>query len=239
MPPITTATFFPPPTPAILNPGPLTTLIVPLPTRDGLGRQFESVLVAVLGNSVANNHARIIDGPRDGQHFEISLGKIAERVEVVHFVFNKKKSVFGIVGRGRGADDHAGGIRTVTGDAVRGAGVATKCAQVSDGECWLAANTNESAGENGDDCTRDPNLYVHERVVVAANLPLAKKTFADKPKYDESSARVLISVRALTACERTACAHLRAREKFLRTNMPSTEVILTDNVPGLGAEADV
>jgi hypothetical protein len=76
-------------------------------------------------------------------------------------------------------------------------------------------------------------------VVVAANLPLAKKAFADKPKYDESSARVLISVRALTACERTACTHLRAREKFLRTNMPSTEVILTDNVPGLGAEADV
>jgi len=27
--------------------------------------------------------------------------------------------------------------------------------------------------------------------------------------------------------------------KIFRTNMPSTEVILTDNVPGLGAEADV
>ena len=100
MPPITTATFFPPPTAAFLDPRPLATLIVPLPARDRLRRQFESVLVAVLGNSVADNHARITDGPRDSQYFEITLGKIAERVEVVHLVFNKKKSVFGIVAGG-------------------------------------------------------------------------------------------------------------------------------------------
>ena len=89
MPPITTTTFFPPPTAAFLNPDPLATLIVPLPARDCLGRQFESVLVAIFGNSVADNHARITDGPRDRQHLEISLGKIAQRVEVVHFVDRK------------------------------------------------------------------------------------------------------------------------------------------------------
>src|SRR6266699_863720 len=44
-------------------------------------------------------------------------------------------------------------------------------------------------------------------------------------------------VRALTVCKRAACIHLRTRKKF--PAMPSTEVILTDNVPGLGAEADV
>ena len=142
MPPITTTTFFPPPTAAILDPEPLATLIAPLPAPDRLRRQFERVLIAVLGNSVADNHARITDGPRDRQHFEISLGKIAQRVEVVHFVFDKNKSVFGIVGRGRGADDHAGGVRAIAGNAVGGAGVATERSQISDGECWFAADTN-------------------------------------------------------------------------------------------------
>jgi hypothetical protein len=40
----------------------------------------------------------------------------------------------------------------------------------------------------------------------------------------------------LTARSRTASIGVRARENF---QMPTTEVILTDNVPGLGAEADV
>src|ERR1700693_4269586 len=41
---------------------------------------------------------------------------------------------------------------------------------------------------------------------------------------------------ALTDIVCAAFIGLRAREFF---NMPTTEVILTDNVPGLGAEADV
>ena len=134
MPAITTAAFFPPPAAAFLNPDPLATLIVPLSARDCLRRQFESVLVAVLSDAVANDDARITDRPRDGQHFEIALGKIAEIVEIVHFIFDKKKRVFGIVGRGRGANDHALGVRAITGNAVRGAGVTTKRAQISDGE---------------------------------------------------------------------------------------------------------
>ena len=54
------------------------------------------------------------------------MGKITERVEVVHLVLNKKKRVLGIVGDGGGADDHAGGVCAIAGDAVRGTGVATK-----------------------------------------------------------------------------------------------------------------
>src|ERR1700736_2145257 len=161
VPPITTAAFFPPPAAAFLNPGPLATLIVPLPTRHCLRRQFESVLVAVFGNPVADNHARITDGPRDSQHFEITLGKIAEHVQVVHLVFDKKKSVFRIVGGGGGTDDHAGRVCAVAGDTVHGAGVATKCAQISDGERWLTTAMSKSAGENGNDCKTDFGLHVH------------------------------------------------------------------------------
>jgi hypothetical protein len=129
-----------------LDPDPLATLIVPLSAGDRLGRKFESVLVAVLGNSVPDNHARITDGPRDSQHFEITLGKIAERVEVVHLVFDKKKSVFGIVGSSGGADDHAGGVCAIAGDAVRGAGVTAKCSEIGNGEAQLGINTSKSAG---------------------------------------------------------------------------------------------
>lgn len=188
MPAITTATFFPPPAAAVLNPDPLTTLIMPLPASDRLGRQFESVFVAVLGDSVADDHARITDGPRDSQHFEISLGKIAKRVEVIHFVFDKKKSVLRIVGRGRGADDHAGSVRAITGDTVGGAGVTAKCPQIGDSEGWLAADTKERGGENGNNCTRDLSLYVHGNVVVVANLGLANNAFAHKHEYDKSKA---------------------------------------------------
>ena len=126
MPLVTTAPFFPPPAAAFLDPDPLATLIVPLPTRDRLGRQFESVLVAVLRNAIAYNDQRIADCACDREDFEIRLGKITERVEVVHLVLNKKKRVLGIVGDGGGADDHTGGVCAIAGDAVRGTGVATK-----------------------------------------------------------------------------------------------------------------
>ena len=155
MPLVTTATFLPPPATAILNPTPLATLIVPLPARDRLRRQFESVLVAVLRNAIAYNDQRIADRARDSEDFEIRLGKIAERVEVVHLVLNKKKRVLGIVGDGGGADDHAGGVCAIAGDAVRGAGVATKRAQISDRERWLGTDMNESAGKKCGDYKRD------------------------------------------------------------------------------------
>jgi len=98
MPLVTTATFFPPPASAVLDPGPLATLIVPPPACDRLRRQFESVLVAVLSNAVPYNDQRIVDRAGDSEDFEIRLRKIAEIVEIVHFVLNKKKSVLGIVG---------------------------------------------------------------------------------------------------------------------------------------------
>jgi hypothetical protein len=97
---------------------------VPLPARHTLRHEFERVFVAILGDAVADDDHRVADRARDGENFEICLGKIAEIVEIVHFVFDKEKCVLRIVGRGRGADDHASGVGAVTGNAVRGAGVA-------------------------------------------------------------------------------------------------------------------
>lgn len=99
MPFITTATFFPPPAAAILDPSPLATLIMPLSSSHTLRRELERVLITVLGDSIADDNQRIADRARYGQHFEIRLGKIAEIIEVVHLVLNKKECVLGIIGR--------------------------------------------------------------------------------------------------------------------------------------------
>ena len=118
---------------------------MPLSARHTLRRQFECVLVAVLSNAVADNDQRIADRARDGQDFEIRLGKIAEVVEIVHLVLNKKKGVFGIVGRRGRANHHAGCVRAVSGHAVRSAGVAAECSQVGDGKTRLGAETKNAA----------------------------------------------------------------------------------------------
>ncbi len=95
---VAAATFFPPPAAAVLDPNPLATLIMPLPSGDTLRCEPEGVLVAVLRNSVTDNDAGIADRTRDCQHFEIALGKIAQRVQIVHFVLDEKEGVLGVVG---------------------------------------------------------------------------------------------------------------------------------------------
>lgn len=97
------------------------------------------MFVAILGNPVANDDHRIADRARDGQDFEISLGKIAKVVEVVHLVLNKKEGVFGIVRRRGRANDHAGCIGAVPGHAVGGACVTAQGAQVGDVELRFCA----------------------------------------------------------------------------------------------------
>lgn len=94
---VATAIRFPAPAPSVLFPNPLATLIVPLPAGDSDRRHLKSVFVTVLGNSIADDDARIADRARDGQNFELTLRKIAEHVEIVHFVADIKKRVFGIV----------------------------------------------------------------------------------------------------------------------------------------------
>jgi len=104
------------------------------------------VFVAILGESVADDDAWIADGPRDGQDLELALRKIAEHVEVVHFVADIKKSVFGIVAGSRRTDDHAGGVCAVTDNAVCSGGVTAKRSEIGNSKGQLGVNATESAG---------------------------------------------------------------------------------------------
>lgn len=135
---IAAATFFPPPSAPVLFPNPLATIIGPLPARDSDRRHLERVLVTVLGQSVADDDARIADRPRDRQHFELALSKITEIVQIVHLIFDEQERVLGIVARCRRANDHAGVVLTMAGDVVRGGGVTTERSEIGNGICELA-----------------------------------------------------------------------------------------------------
>ena len=71
---------------------------MPLPAGHTLRRELKGMLVTVLGDAVSNDNQRIADRARDGEDFEICLRQIAESIEVVHFILNKKERVLGIVG---------------------------------------------------------------------------------------------------------------------------------------------
>jgi hypothetical protein len=135
------------------------------------------VFVAVLGNAIADNHARIADGSRDGQHLEIALREITQVVQVVHFVVDKKERVLRVVGRGGGTNNHAGGVRAIAGDAVRGAGVATQRSQIRDGEYWLAAGAKKSADQNGDDSKTKLGFCAHRRLWLPGKTRFIEKRF--------------------------------------------------------------
>lgn len=106
---------------------------MPLSPSDPNRRHLERVLVTILGESVADNDARIADCSRDGQDFEFTLREIAEHVEIVHFVADIKERMLGVIaGCGR-ADDHSGGVLAVTGNVVRGGGVTAECSKILDG----------------------------------------------------------------------------------------------------------
>jgi hypothetical protein len=135
---VTTATGFPAPAPSVLFPNPLTTFIVPLSAGDLYRRELKSVFVTVFRDSVADDNAGITDCSRDRQNFELALGKITERVEIVHFVADIQKRVFGIIAGGGGADDHSGGVLAVAGNVVRGGRVTTERSEIGNRVSELA-----------------------------------------------------------------------------------------------------
>ena len=146
MPFVTTTVLFPPPAAAFLDPNPFTTTVGPLSPRDGQRSEHERVFVSIVRNPVADDDTRIADRSRDTQDFEVALRKIAQGIEIEHLTADIKKGVFGIVARGRGTDDHARGVRPLTGNAIRGAGVAAKCSQIGNAVenlCARLANNSE------------------------------------------------------------------------------------------------
>lgn len=98
MPLVTVAAILPPPATALLFPNPLTTRITPSTAIDRCRRHQEGMLLAVESYAFANNFEAVIDCLGDNQHFEITGGKIAKQVEIVHLPIDKKEGVFGLVG---------------------------------------------------------------------------------------------------------------------------------------------
>ena len=80
------------------------------------------MLVSVVGDSIANDDAGIVDRFGDGQDFEVTLRKIAERIEIEHLTVGVKERVLGVVTGERGSNNHPGGVRTLARDAVGRAG---------------------------------------------------------------------------------------------------------------------
>lgn len=118
--------IFPPPAASILFPNPLATGIAPTPAVDRSRSHQESMLVAVERNPFADNQGTVINCLGDRQDFEVTDGKVAKQIEVVHLPFDEQKGMFRIVARGRRSHDHAGGVEILLpGDAGR-AGRAAK-----------------------------------------------------------------------------------------------------------------
>ena len=55
------------------------------------------MLVAIGGNTFADNLTAIIDGPCYGQYFEVTCGEIAKQIEVIHLALRVKECVFGAI----------------------------------------------------------------------------------------------------------------------------------------------
>jgi hypothetical protein len=141
---VTTAARFPTPAVTVLFPNPLATVVMPLAARDLHRRKSEGVLVAVFGKTIADDHARIADRSGNHQDFELGRAEIAQHVEVVHFVADIKKSVFGIIAGQRRTDDHAAGIHAVADDAGGGGCVTAQCSEIGNSESrWLSARRAE------------------------------------------------------------------------------------------------
>ena len=90
--------------------------------------------------------------------------------------------MLGIIGRGGGANDHAGGVGAIAGNAVRGASIATECSQIGDGEIRLGADTNQTPNQDADRRKANFDWYVHESVIVARFRPTKKGVAGQEEK---------------------------------------------------------
>jgi hypothetical protein len=125
--------------------------------------------------------------------------------------------VFRIIGRGGGADDHAGGVRAVTDNAIRSGCVTAECSEVGDSESELALSSRKPNQTN--EYRNKTDFCVHRAWVRLRPIDNLSDEQEQKPLFRQTFCRrrkILIFVRALTAVKRTASIHLRAREDFLK-----------------------
>ena len=104
------------------------------------------MVVTVGRDSLSDDDAGIADRPRNFKDAEVACRKIAKRVEIEHLAVRVKEGVLGVVARGGGTDNHAGGVAALCGNAVGRARISAQGPQISDGVAELrlnSANTDE------------------------------------------------------------------------------------------------
>ena len=122
------------PSAPFLFPDPLTTGIAPLPAIDRRRGQDKGMLFVVERNAFADDLATVVDGLGYRQYFEITRGKIAKQIEIVHLLIDKEKGVFGIVDRSGGPNAHACFVgRLLAANGAGGAARSTESSKISDG----------------------------------------------------------------------------------------------------------
>jgi len=65
------------------------------------------VFVSISRDAFANDVHAIVDCLSDRQHFEITGGQIAKKVQVVHLTLNPNERVLGSIANIRRSDDHS------------------------------------------------------------------------------------------------------------------------------------
>jgi len=121
-----------------------------LTSGHGHRREQKGVTVTVGRNSLADDDAGIADRSRDFEDAEVARGKIAKRVQIEHLAIRVKEGVLGVVARGGGTDNHAGGVAALGGEAVGRAHISAKRPQIGDGvaELRLDASKTDEDEEN-------------------------------------------------------------------------------------------
>ena len=81
-------------------------------------RKQEGVLIAVGGDSIADDEAGIVDRLRNCEHLKVTGGKITDRVEINHLSIREEEGVHGAIGHGRESDDLAGCVASERGALI-------------------------------------------------------------------------------------------------------------------------
>ena len=126
------ATRVPLPSTALLLPNPLTTRVTPSTAIDRCRRHQKGMLLAVESYAFADNLEAVIDRLGDSENFEVTSGKVAKQIEIVHLTVHIQEGMFGFVAESRGSNNHSGLIKSLLSGKWR-AGRTTEGSQVGDG----------------------------------------------------------------------------------------------------------
>jgi hypothetical protein len=102
------------------------------------------VLLPIRCNAFSDDVGRVADRFRGRQDLEVGLGKIGQRIEIVHLAVHIKEGMLGAVAQRGASHDHTSGVASLAVDAVGCARCAAEGPQVSEGITQLRFSAGES-----------------------------------------------------------------------------------------------